>query len=102
MLRRLGGCGFDSLQTIQETEHFHCHISWHGEPGLVVQFISRSDGLREIMLPPSHRDLYAMPLQELEKGFGPKEEGYHVETHGGSSRSSFSYEGESVNDCSYE
>jgi len=55
----------------------HCHIAWHTEAGLLMQFITRTDMIAEIELPEANK---ALCLAEgLEKGAAPKDEDYREE-----------------------
>lgn len=56
---------------------FHCHIAWHTEAGLLMQFLTRTDLLAHVQLPEAHQALCA--AQGLEKGAGPKDEIYYDE-----------------------
>lgn len=53
---------------------FHCHISWHSEAGLLMQLLTRADGLADVRIPLANRDLCAAP--GIEKGMGPEDEDY--------------------------
>jgi len=53
---------------------FHCHISWHTEAGLLMQFLTRSDELPNIEVPEANRALCA--AEGLEKGAGPNDDDY--------------------------
>ena len=53
---------------------FHCHISWHTEAGLLMQFLTRTDLLSEVRLPEANRALCA--AEGLERGTSPKDEDY--------------------------
>jgi FtsP/CotA-like multicopper oxidase with cupredoxin domain len=48
---------------------FHCHVSWHAEAGLLMQFITRSDELRNSDVPKEQREL--CKLDGAEKGKTP-------------------------------
>jgi FtsP/CotA-like multicopper oxidase with cupredoxin domain len=48
---------------------FHCHISWHLEAGLMMQFWMRSDEMKAWNLPEANRRLCEMA--GIEKGAGP-------------------------------
>ncbi|KAK5123397.1 hypothetical protein LTR85_002829 [Meristemomyces frigidus] len=54
---------------------FHCHISWHTEAGLLMQFLTRTDELAKLVVPDANRALCA--AAGLEKGMGPDDEVYH-------------------------
>ena len=61
---------------------FHCHVSWHTESGLLMQFVTRTDVLAQMQLPAEHAALCAAPAAELEKGAAPKDEDYREEAMG--------------------
>ncbi|KAI0141391.1 multicopper oxidase-domain-containing protein [Pestalotiopsis sp. NC0098] len=59
---------------------FHCHMIWHSEAGMAMQFVSRLDDLRNMSLPDEARELCATPEEELRLGAPPKDEvffGFH-------------------------
>ncbi|KAI5202113.1 putative multicopper oxidase, type 1 [Aureobasidium subglaciale] len=56
---------------------FHCHISWHAEAGLLMQFLTRTDLLIDAEISEAHRELCR--ASGLEKGTGPKDELYYDE-----------------------
>ncbi|KAI0841088.1 putative multicopper oxidase [Hypoxylon sp. FL0890] len=53
---------------------FHCHVIWHSEAGMGMQFLSRVDVMREWELPEDARRLCDAPEEELRKGAPPKDE----------------------------
>lgn len=53
---------------------FHCHMAWHSEAGLVMQFLSRVDEVATWDIPEANRQLCEAPLAELEKGACPKDD----------------------------
>ncbi|KAH8809234.1 multicopper oxidase-domain-containing protein [Xylogone sp. PMI_703] len=53
---------------------FHCHMTWHSEAGLVMQFLSRVDELSTWSIPEENAKLCEVGLEELEKGAVPKDE----------------------------
>ncbi|KAF1350084.1 putative multicopper oxidase, type 1 [Delphinella strobiligena] len=53
----------------------HCHISWHTEAGLLMQFLTRTDLMAEFVVPEANQALCA--AEGLEKGTGPKDEDYY-------------------------
>ncbi|KAK4555094.1 hypothetical protein LTR86_007860 [Recurvomyces mirabilis] len=53
---------------------FHCHVSWHTEAGLLMQFVTQTDELAKLEVPQSNRDLCA--AEGIEKGMGPNDEEY--------------------------
>ncbi|KAF2476243.1 uncharacterized protein BDR25DRAFT_300343 [Lindgomyces ingoldianus] len=48
---------------------FHCHISWHAEAGLMMQFLTRADRVAMWTLPKEMKDL--CKAEGIEKGEGP-------------------------------
>ena len=52
---------------------FHCHMTWHSEAGLVMQFLSRVDEVAEWGIPAANQQLCEANLGELEKGATPKD-----------------------------
>lgn len=60
---------------------FHCHVSWHTEAGLLMQFLTRTEMVQEMKLPESHAALCA--AHGLEKGTAPKDEDYYEEALNG-------------------
>jgi FtsP/CotA-like multicopper oxidase with cupredoxin domain len=52
---------------------FHCHMAWHSEAGLVMQFVSRVDKLEQWVVPEANKGLCEVGLGELEKGATPKD-----------------------------
>ncbi|KAI0549063.1 multicopper oxidase-domain-containing protein [Xylaria curta] len=53
---------------------FHCHVIWHSEAGMGMQFLSRIDELRGLKIPEEARGLCDAPEKELLKGAPPKDE----------------------------
>ncbi|KAI0866525.1 multicopper oxidase-domain-containing protein [Xylaria cubensis] len=53
---------------------FHCHVIWHSEAGMGMQFVSRIDELRGLQIPEEARRLCEAPEEELLKGAPPKDE----------------------------
>lgn len=53
---------------------FHCHVIWHSEAGMGMQFLSRVDVLRGWELPDDAKRLCDAPEEELRKGAPPKDE----------------------------
>ncbi|KAI0152019.1 putative multicopper oxidase [Hypoxylon sp. NC0597] len=53
---------------------FHCHVLWHSEAGMGMQFLSRVDAMREWKLPEEARKLCSAPEEDLRKGAPPKDE----------------------------
>ena len=56
---------------------FHCHISWHAEAGLLMQFLTRTDLLSDTVIPQANRDLCHAPLAELRKGASPDDKVFY-------------------------
>jgi FtsP/CotA-like multicopper oxidase with cupredoxin domain len=52
---------------------FHCHMAWHAEAGLTLQFVSRVDQLADWTIPDQNQKLCEAPAVELEKGAAPKD-----------------------------
>ncbi|KUJ09157.1 uncharacterized protein LY89DRAFT_320608 [Mollisia scopiformis] len=52
---------------------FHCHMAWHSEAGLVMQFVSRVDELADWKIPEENQKLCEAPVEDLEKGAAPKD-----------------------------
>jgi len=53
---------------------FHCHLAWHSEAGLAMQFMTRSDELARNQIPRANLDLCA--AAGIDKGMGPQDEDY--------------------------
>lgn len=53
---------------------FHCHVSWHAEAGLLMQFLTNTDELAKVQMPQANRDLCAG--DGIWKGMGPNDDGY--------------------------
>ncbi|KAG4442228.1 hypothetical protein IFR05_002277 [Cadophora sp. M221] len=53
---------------------FHCHMAWHSEAGLLMQFVSRIDELAIWQIPEENQRLCDANIEELEKGAAPKDE----------------------------
>lgn len=53
---------------------FHCHVAWHTEAGLLMQFVTRTDKLEGMEVPKANRDLCL--AGGIERGMGPKDEDY--------------------------
>lgn len=51
---------------------FHCHISWHTEAGLLMQFLTRPELVRDWVLPNANKVL--CEAEGLAKGTGPRDE----------------------------
>ena len=54
---------------------FHCHLSWHSEAGLLMQFLTKSDDLARMETPDANVQLCSAP--GIEKGAGPRDEDYY-------------------------
>jgi FtsP/CotA-like multicopper oxidase with cupredoxin domain len=52
---------------------FHCHMAWHSEAGLLMQFLSRVDEVATWTIPEANRQLCEAGVEELEKGACPKD-----------------------------
>jgi hypothetical protein len=53
--------------------NFHCHMLWHAEAGMAMQFASRLDVLRTWAVPEESARLCEASVEELEKGATPKD-----------------------------
>jgi FtsP/CotA-like multicopper oxidase with cupredoxin domain len=53
---------------------FHCHVSWHAEAGLLMQFLTNTDELAKIQMPQANRDLCAG--DGIWNGMGPDDHDY--------------------------
>ena len=53
---------------------FHCHVAWHTEAGLLMQFLTRTEGLVDMQVPEASKRL--CEAQGWEKGMGPDDEVY--------------------------
>lgn len=53
---------------------FHCHVIWHSEAGMAMQFLSRVDVMKGWELPEDAKRLCDAPDEELMKGASPKDE----------------------------
>lgn len=56
---------------------FHCHVAWHSEAGLMMQFLTRTEGLEGMEVPGANRKL--CQARGLESGAGPRDEVYYDE-----------------------
>lgn len=52
---------------------FHCHMIWHAEAGMAMQFASRLDLMRNWTIPEENTKLCEAPIDELERGSTPKD-----------------------------
>lgn len=52
---------------------FHCHMIWHAEAGMAMQFASRLDLMRNWTIPEENTKLCEAHIDELEKGSTPKD-----------------------------
>ncbi|KAK6438332.1 hypothetical protein LTR95_005471 [Oleoguttula sp. CCFEE 5521] len=53
---------------------FHCHVSWHAEAGLMMQFLTRSDELATTTIPQANLNLCNAP--GIMRGMGPDDSVY--------------------------
>lgn len=53
---------------------FHCHMAWHSEAGLAMQFVSRVDEIATWKIPEANLALCNAKIEELEKGAAPKDD----------------------------
>ncbi|KAF4553117.1 Multicopper oxidase-like protein 4 [Elsinoe fawcettii] len=54
----------------------HCHVSWHTEAGLLMQFATRTDALNGTIVPQEQKDLCS--AEGVERGRGPTDEEYYA------------------------
>lgn len=52
---------------------FHCHMIWHAEAGMGMQFVSRTDVMRNWTVPEQNTRTCQAPIGELERGSAPKD-----------------------------
>ncbi|KAH9825619.1 multicopper oxidase 1 [Teratosphaeria destructans] len=52
----------------------HCHVSWHTEAGLLMQFLTLTDELAKMEIPAANAALCA--AEGIERGMGPADEDY--------------------------
>ncbi|KAB5522029.1 Cupredoxin [Coniochaeta sp. 2T2.1] len=52
---------------------FHCHLAWHAESGMAMQFVSRTDLLAGWRLPEGNRRLCEVGEGEMRKGATPED-----------------------------
>ncbi|KAH6670025.1 Cupredoxin [Halenospora varia] len=52
---------------------FHCHMAWHSEAGLSMQFLSRVDQVAQWQIPEANLELCNAKIEDLEKGAAPKD-----------------------------
>lgn len=53
---------------------FHCHMAWHSESGLVMQFMNRPEVMKTWEIPEANARLCEAPIEALEKGSAPKDD----------------------------
>lgn len=53
---------------------FHCHVSWHAEAGLLMQFLTNTDQLANMQVAQANKDLCA--AEGITKGMGPNDDDY--------------------------
>ncbi|ORY57545.1 multicopper oxidase-domain-containing protein [Pseudomassariella vexata] len=59
---------------------FHCHMIWHSEAGMAMQFASRLEDMKSWALPEENRRLCGADREELYKGAPPSDDiffGFH-------------------------
>ncbi|KAI8962274.1 putative multicopper oxidase [Daldinia sp. FL1419] len=64
---------------------FHCHVIWHSEAGMAMQFLSRVDVMKEWRLPRQATRMCEYPEADLTRGAPPKDEvffGFNNEEEG--------------------
>lgn len=52
---------------------FHCHVAWHAEAGLLMQFLTRSELVREMVVPGPMRGLCEAGEEALRAGMAPED-----------------------------
>ncbi|CAK7208744.1 hypothetical protein SEUCBS140593_000277 [Sporothrix eucalyptigena] len=52
---------------------FHCHMIWHGDGGMGMLLLSRTDDLKDWTIPEANRALCEASASELELGAAPKD-----------------------------
>ncbi|CAK7220516.1 hypothetical protein SBRCBS47491_004214 [Sporothrix bragantina] len=52
---------------------FHCHMIWHGDGGMGMLLLSRTDILKDMVIPEANRVLCEASASELELGAAPKD-----------------------------
>lgn len=52
---------------------FHCHMIWHAESGMGMQFVMRTDVMQNWTVPEQNERLCQAPVAKLEKGATPKD-----------------------------
>ncbi|KAG0647879.1 Diphenol oxidase 1 [Hyphodiscus hymeniophilus] len=62
---------------------FHCHMAWHSEAGLLMQFVSRVEEVATWSIPEANRQLCEVEVQELERGACPKDDIWYGSGIGG-------------------
>ncbi|KAI9651147.1 hypothetical protein NHQ30_001184 [Ciborinia camelliae] len=73
----LQGFGWLALRFVADNPGvwaFHCHNMWHGEAGMVMQFLDRVDQVAKWEIPRENQKLCELDIGELEKGSVPKDE----------------------------
>lgn len=55
---------------------FHCHVGWHAESGMLMQFLTRTDSMTWDALPNANLALCDAPMSELRKGAVPPDEDF--------------------------
>lgn len=53
---------------------FHCHMIWHAEAGMGMQFVVRTEVMRNWTVPAQNREGCRAPVVELERGATPKDD----------------------------
>ncbi|KAI0485165.1 multicopper oxidase [Xylariaceae sp. FL0804] len=62
---------------------FHCHVLWHSEAGMAMQFVARPDLMRAWEVPDAARRLCDAPAEDLLRGSSPKDEVFYGFHHDG-------------------
>lgn len=73
----LEGFGWLAIRFVTENPGmwvFHCHMAWHYEKGLGMQFLNRMEVVKGWEVPKANTRLCESEVGELEKGARPKDE----------------------------
>lgn len=62
------------LTSVKGAWAFHCHVSWHTEAGLLMQFLTMSDELEDMRV--SDASLALCLAAGLDRGAGPDDADY--------------------------
>lgn len=73
----VAGFGWAALRFVADNAGvwaFHCHVSWHAEAGLLMQFVVRSDEMKEWAIPEAMKHMCTN--EGVVKGSGPEDSIY--------------------------